>query len=94
MEEYIMNYKEYVNQFAIIPSKIRYDNKLKPAEKLLYGELTVLVNKKGYCYAQNKYFLELYGVRQETVSRWISNLQKFNYIEIKIIRDENKKIIL
>ena len=88
-----MEYKQHAKYYANIPANVRYDNNLKPAEKLLYGEITALANKKGYCYAQNKYFSELYEVRLETVSRWISHLQKCNYIKTEIIKDENKKII-
>ena len=88
-----MNFNEQPNYYAIIPATIRYNNKLKSAEKLLYGEITALTNKKGYCYAQNKYFANLYQVRNETVSRWISHLQELGYIEIKIIRNDKKEIV-
>ena len=40
-----MNDKEQPNYYAIIPATIRYDNNLKPAEKLLYGEITALANR-------------------------------------------------
>ena len=35
--------------YAIIPSTVRYDNRLKSAERLLYGEITALIGKDGYC---------------------------------------------
>ena len=82
-----------INYYAIIPATVRYDNELKPAEKLLYGEVTALANKNGYCYAQNRYFANLYNVSIETVSRWISHLQKLGYIKIEIIKNEKKEIV-
>ena len=88
-----MNYENNINYYAIIPATVRYDKNLKPAEKLLYGEITALSNKNGYCYAQNRYFANLYLVSIETVSRWLSHLQELGYIKIIIHRDENKKII-
>ena len=47
--------------YAIIPATIRYDERLKYAERLFYGEVTALIGKEGYCFASNNYFAELYG---------------------------------
>lgn len=88
-----MSQKEQPNYYAIIPATVRYDTNLKYAEKLLYGEITALANKNGYCYAQNKYFADLYNVTAVSVSRWISHLQELGYIETEIIRNENKEIV-
>lgn len=80
------------NYYAVIPAKVRYDKHLKPNEKLLYGEITALTNKYGECWASNRYFSELYGTQQETISRWISNLKNKGYITVKIIRKEDNQI--
>ena len=88
-----MNEENKVNYYAIIPATVRYDKRLKPAEGLLYGEIIALANVNGYCYAKNRYFSELYQVSIETVSRWISHLQKLNYIKIEIKRNEKKEIL-
>lgn len=93
MEVHNLIKKENPNYYAIIPATVRYDTKLKYSEKLLYGEITALANKNGYCYAQNKYFADLYNVTIVSVSRWISHLQELGYIKTEIIRNENKKII-
>ena len=85
--------KEQPNYYAIIPATVRYDTNLKSAEKLLYGEITALANKNGYCFAQNKYFADLYNVTLISVSRWISHLQELGYIKTDVIRNENKEII-
>lgn len=37
-----MNEKINSNYYAIIPATIRYNEKLKSSEKLLYGEITAL----------------------------------------------------
>ena len=88
-----MSYKELPNYYAIIPATVRYDNRLKSAEKLLYCEITALANKSGYCFAKNKYFAELYNVTIVTVSRWISHLQELKYIKTKIIKNERNEIV-
>lgn len=88
-----MSKKEEPNYYAIIPATVRYDTNLKSAEKLLYGEITALANKNGYCFAQNKYFADLYNVTLISVSRWISHLQELGYIKTDVIRNENKETI-
>lgn len=80
--------------YAIIPANVRYDNRLTPNAKLLYGEITSLCNKKGFCWANNRYFSELYKVRIETVSIWINSLIKCGHIESKIIYKEGTNEIL
>ncbi len=88
-----MNEDNKISYYAIIPATVRYSQELKANEKLLYGEITALSNKNGYCYAQNRYFANLYGVSIETVSRWLSHLQKLGFIKVEIKRNENKEII-
>lgn len=86
--------QEKPNYYAIIPADVRYDNELKDKAKLLYGEITSLSDKYGYCYASNKYFAELYGVTVTTISLLIKNLVEKGYIESEIKYKEGSKEIL
>ncbi|MBO6233735.1 MAG: helix-turn-helix domain-containing protein [Clostridia bacterium] len=88
-----MNEENQISYYAIIPATVRYSEELKPAEKLLYGEITALANKNGYCFAQNRYFAKLYHVSHETVSRWISHLQKLGFIQVEIVKNDKKEIV-
>ena len=83
---------EKPSYYAIIPSIVRYDERLSASEKLMYGELTCLTNKLGYCYASNSYFAKLYGKDASTISRWVKNLEDCGYITIDYER-EGKQII-
>ncbi|XJS09709.1 helix-turn-helix domain-containing protein [Aerococcaceae bacterium WGS1372] len=79
--------------YSIIPATVRYDKELKANEKLLYGEITALSQAQGYCWASNSYFANLYHVSKETVSRWISKLEKKGYISTKVVYFENSRQI-
>lgn len=79
--------------YAIIPANVRYDKNLTPNAKLLYGEITALCNEKGYCWAENKYFADLYGVSLKSISVWINSLVDNGYIQSEIIYKENSKEI-
>jgi len=83
--------KERPSYYSIIPAEVRYDDRLKANEKLLYGEITALSNKKGYCWSENKYFADLYKVKKGTVSGWVSNLEKKGYIRTRLIYQNGSK---
>lgn len=73
------------NYYAIIPANVRYDEDLPANAKLLYGEITALCNEKGYCWASNSYFSDLYKIHNKSISRLISQLDKKGYIKIEMI---------
>lgn len=83
------NKKSY---YAIIPANVRYA-KIPDKAKLLYGEITALCNEKGYCWASNNYFAQLYDVHKNTISRLISILAKNEFIEIELIKKDGKEVL-
>lgn len=85
--------EEKPNYYAVIPASVRYDKRLKPLARLLYGEIAALCNKNGYCYATNKYFAELYDVSIVTISNLIKNLVDCGHIESVINYKEGTKEI-
>lgn len=79
--------------YAIIPANVRYDKDLAPNAKLLYGEITALCNEKGYCWASNQYFAELYGVSVLSVKRWVNSLVTKGYVYRTLTYKPNSKEI-
>ena len=103
----MINNRDYKNAFNYLDETFRTNNlKNDPNTfeaymrdqyplhyQVLYGEITSLLTKEGYCFASNRYFADLYGVIPGTISRWISHLERLNFIKVVLIRNEKKQII-
>lgn len=70
--------------YAIIPASVRYDEDLMANAKLLYGEITALSNEKGFCWAGDKYFSDLYKVNKATIQKWLKSLEDNGYIDRQV----------
>lgn len=68
--------------WAVIPAQVRYAADIPAGAKLLYGEISSLTDARGYCFASNKYFAELYGVGIRTVQRYLDALKNAGLIRI------------
>ena len=81
---------------AYLPSKVRYDNSLPFGARIIYAEISALCNVKGYCWASNKYFADLFNNSKDTISRWIADLEKQGYIKCFVSQEEgnSRKIYL
>lgn len=80
--------------YAILPANVRYDKDITPNAKLLYAEITALCNEKGYCWATNEYFADLYSVSDRTITRLIRQLIDKKYIVIELTDNTKRKIYL
>jgi len=80
--------------YAVIPANVRYDSRLSSTAKLIYGEISALANKEGFCWAANSYFSEVYGITESQASVVINSLKKAGYIRIEIDKvNGNKRTI-
>jgi len=80
--------------YAVIPAYVRYNKNLTANAKLLYGEITALCNKEGFCWANNKYFAELYKVSERSIQAWLKQLENEGYIKIEIEQNFKRKIFI
>lgn len=78
--------------YAIIPADVRYDDRIPANAKLLYGEISALIGKDGFCYASNQYFCRIYGFSDSTITRLITELVNKGYIVRDYERDNNGQI--
>lgn len=80
--------QENAAYYAVVPAPVRYDTELSPSAKLLYCEITSLCRSKGYCWATNSYFTQLFDLSESTISRLISQLAKRKHIVIQTVATE------
>lgn len=73
--------------WAILPATVRYDSELSSTAKLLYAEISALQEAKGYCFAQNGYFSDVFGVNERTIQRLLRQLEAAGYIRVQVVRD-------
>lgn len=78
--------------YAVIPADVRYDDRIPANAKLLYGEISALISREGYCYASNAYFSELYKLSERTITGLIKVLKDSGYISVYLDRDDSGKI--
>lgn len=77
--------------FVVIPADVRYDNRLTPRARLLYGDIASLCATGKECFATNRYFARRYGVSVRSVRRWISALVACGYLTRRDSdREENR----
>ena len=80
------------NYYSYIPAHVRYAD-ITPNAKLLYAEITALLQMNGVCFASNSYFSKLYNKNKVTISRWISELKRNGFIKISFTYKEGSKEI-
>lgn len=76
--------------YAVIPASVRYDETLRPNGKLLYAEISALANKDGYCWADNKFFADNFGITEHCVQLLLKQLEKQGYLTIEVVQKGNQ----
>lgn len=84
--------QEKPSYWAVLPAKVRYDESLRPNAKLMYAEITALVNVRGYCWISNERLAAFFGISPKTVGSLIQQLAQRGYLEVEILRDEKQAI--
>jgi len=78
--------------YCVIPWKLLTDKTIPSTAKLLYGEISALTNKEGYCWASNEHFGKTFGLEPNTtISKLINTLKNTNYIYVEIDKEKGNK---
>jgi len=93
LSEQIEKLKENKHSYyCVIPWKILTDKAISSSAKLLYGEISALSNKEGYCWASNSYLSKIIGIKSPTrISVLLRKLKEANYVSLEINKSDGNK---
>jgi len=80
--------KDFGGYFTQLPPHVRHCHELTPMARILYSEISALCNFKGFCWAKNSYFAELYQTDERTIQVWLSKLVDQKFINVELIQTE------
>lgn len=76
-----MNKVELKNMpYAAVPFKILEDKDMSDSELRLYAIISFFASKEGYCYASNKYFGDMLGIKTRAVQTRLQKLVDKGYV--------------
>lgn len=67
-----------------IPATV-WNTDLNSKAILMYGHITVLANKEGFCYANNKYFERVLSISTSSLNRYMNQLESMGLIRRELI---------
>lgn len=74
--------KQEQSAYIVIPTIMFDDKSLTLSDCCLYGLITSLTKKEGYCWASNEFLAESIGVSKTHVSRMLNKLEKSMHISM------------
>ena len=80
--------------YAIIPGPVLNSDEIPDGAKILYGVISTLTKREGYCYARNEMLAARVRKEPDTVSRLVSKLDKAGFVHVEVIRDPETKTVL
>lgn len=83
------NPQEFRAFWSVIPATVLDDMQLPANAKILYGFLSSLMQREGYCWPSNAQLAEAMHCSEDVVTRWIAALGKAGHIKITV--EPNRK---
>jgi len=78
--------------YMVIPAKV-WDTEISAGSVLTYGHISVLANKKGFCYASNSYFMKKLKCSVSTIKRYMNELEDLGLITRSVTYAKDSKEI-
>ena len=88
--------EKYMQIYAVVPTYIYKSKELSGEDKLIAERIIALCRKEGYAWITNKTLGDMYGIREDTVSRHIRNLKNIGFLNCiydSKIPDKSKRVI-
>jgi SOS-response transcriptional repressor LexA len=83
----------YQGYFYLIPAKLAEEG--NPTKALLFGLLTSLASKNGFCYASNRFLAQKLGRKDLfTISKYLTELEKEGWIKREFVEGDVRKIYI
>lgn len=76
--------------FAVITGPVLDDRALSDSAKLLYGRITSLADREGYCWATNEYLSQITGYGVRTITRLVAQLEQRGHVETVVVPASKK----
>lgn len=70
-------------KFILVPYQMIKDKKLLSSDLIIYGEILSLSKQRGYCFANNNYFMKENKISKSSVIRSLNRLKENGYINLK-----------
>jgi len=84
--------KRVQGYYCVIPWKLLTDDRVSSTAKLLYGEISALANREGYCWASNMHFTKIFNIKSPTrISTLIRELREYGYVYTEINKEDGNK---
>ena len=71
--------------WSVIPATVLDDMSIPANAKILYGVLSSLMRREGYCWPSNAQLAEAMHCSEDIISRWVSLLAKAGHIKVQVI---------
>lgn len=79
--------------WAVLPTAVRYDDRIPASAKVLYAELSALAEADGYCWAGNDYFAKVFQMTEKSIREQLHALDEAGYIRIEEERGNHNVLL-